>query len=458
MQGSKRNNPARVKLAIGLYLSLLILLSAASWLAYLKHRTFDSRPLFQSSDRFMDLLSFAPKTEHLRNAAETLGSGYPIYNYPAPAAFVIKALIFTFPGHAIATYFSIVFLFLLGFVIAGFYAMRNQGGAHLLPAAAMVATALFGFPLIFAVDRGNIEVVVWAFAATGLCFLLRGRSRVAAVFIGVASAIKPFSFLYFLLLLRRRKYKDAAFGAAISAAILLIALSILGHTPWQAYRQLQAGISLMMGRYIANLTPPGELRFAHSVLDFLKSLALAVKLRSLNVDLAVEVGTRLRVQPGGWDVARTLVHIYAAVALAAIALLAFVFFRKPALNQVIAAAVSVTLFPPISSEYTLLHLYIPFGAFLIFLNRNLTAGRAQIKVRWVFAYATLFGVLFAPLTFLRIYAGTCKTLVLVAILVVAASSPLPSSYYGDPTDDNSAGLIHGGFNRRGPAPDTLLPS
>jgi Glycosyltransferase family 87 len=336
--------------------------------------------------------------------------------------------------------------------------MRKQGGAHLLPAAAINATALFGFPLIFAVDRGNIEVVVWAFAATGLCFFLRGRCRIAAIFIGIASAIKPFSFLYFLLLLRRRKYKDAAFGAAASAAILLVALSILGHTPWQAYQQLQAGISLTMGRYIANLTPPAELRFAHSLLDFFKSLALAVKLHSLNPDLAVEVGTRLRVQAGGWDVARTLVHIYPAVAIAAIALLAFVFFRKPALNQVIAAAASVTLFPPISSEYTLLHLYIPFGAFLIFLNGDLTAGRAQIKTRWLFAYATLFGLLFAPLTFLRIYAGACKTLVLVAILVLAASSPLPSSDFGDVIDDDSAGRINGGSDRTRRPPAAILPS
>jgi hypothetical protein len=43
----------------------------------------------------------------------------------------------------------------------------------------------------------------------------------------------------------------------------------------------------------------------------------------------------------------------------------------------------------------------------------------------------LNALLFSPLTFLTIYAGDAKLLLLLALLVVAARSPLRSEYFGD---------------------------
>ncbi|MGA2896325.1 MAG: hypothetical protein ABSE27_01850 [Acidobacteriaceae bacterium] len=48
------------------------------------------------------------------------------------------------------------------------------------------------------------------------------------------------------------------------------------------------------------------------------------------------------------------------------------------------------------------------------------------------ALAVIYALLFSPLTFLMIYAGDAKLLLLLALLFVAARSPMPCTYFGDP--------------------------
>jgi len=48
------------------------------------------------------------------------------------------------------------------------------------------------------------------------------------------------------------------------------------------------------------------------------------------------------------------------------------------------------------------------------------------------AFAVIYGLLFSPLTFLMLYAGDAKLLLLLALLVVAARSPMRNEYFGDP--------------------------
>jgi hypothetical protein len=45
--------------------------------------------------------------------------------------------------------------------------------------------------------------------------------------------------------------------------------------------------------------------------------------------------------------------------------------------------------------------------------------------------AIVYGLLFSPLSFLRVYAGDAKLLLLLALVVVMARTPMPSKYFGD---------------------------
>lgn len=421
---------AQVNRALFLYGVLVIAVTLASWVVYLRYPAFDLRPLFWREYRFSDLTDYVEKMAHLRGGAAKLGFGPPTYNYPAPAAFVFKALLYTFPGHAARTYLCFLAICIAAFGYVAWRSIRSTP-VRQNAAAAIAITALLGYPLWFTADRANTEGVVWALAAAGLCFLLRGRYRAAAVLIGLAASVKPFSILFLLLLLGRRKFKEAALGAATSAVAILVALTVMGPTPWKAYHDLQPGVSRYVDLYVENLKPVGEARFSHSLLDGMKAVAVTAEMGGIHPRQAIGDVQRLMQEPGGWHAVHTLVRVYSVIVVVGLGLLLAVFSRMPMLNQMTGLGVAVTLFPPVAGDYTLLHLYVPFGALVVFLAREAAEGKARLDYAAMIAFAAIYALLFSPLTLLMFYAGTGKLLLLLALLAVAARSPMPSAYFGD---------------------------
>jgi hypothetical protein len=267
--------------------------------------------------------------------------------------------------------------------------------------------------------------------------MLRGRLWIAAALIGCAVSIKPFPILFLLLLVRRRKYKEAATGVAIPFVVTLAALIILGPNPWKAYQDLKLGVDSYRTDYLNNLMPVDDLRFYHSLLDGMKTIALSREMGGIRPSLALSEVPKLRAEPGGWHEARRLVYIYPFVAIPCFCLLLAVFFRMPLLNQLTALAVAVTLFPPMAGDYTLMHLYVPFGALIAFLSREVAMGKATMRTESIFSFLIIYALLFSPLTLLRVYSADGKLLLLLALLAVTACSPMHSGYFGSATGDLS---------------------
>jgi len=425
------NAASQVRVALWIYALLVALVTWASWAVYWLSGIFMTRPLFAKYDQFHDLTNYIDKTAHLYRGAAALGTGLPVFNYPPPGAFVFKVLLYTFPGHPVRPFLTFLAICIVGFAFVAWRACRPSRAVRLSAVAAIVVTAVLGYPMWFVADRGNIEAVVWALAAGGLCLLLRGRTSSAAVLIGLSAAIKPFTILFLLLLLRHRRYKDAALGVATAGLMLLAALTALGPNPWRAYQDLKPGISIYAARYITNLTPVEEARFSHSLLDGMKSAAVTVEMGGIYPIKALVEVTQLRTEPGGWHGVRPLVRVYPFVVFAGIGLICAVFYKMPILNQLTALAVAATLFPPVSGDYTLLFLYLPFATLLVFLTREVAAGKATLHYGSMLAFAVIYALLFSPLTFLMLYAGDAKLLLLLALLVVSARSPMRSEYFDD---------------------------
>jgi|GEM_PF-1919187 hypothetical protein len=419
---------AHVNGALLVYALLVVLVTSASWYIYWLSNVFMTRPLFAKIYQFRDLTDYAGKMAHLHGGAAALGNGFPIFNYPASAAYVF-AFFLSFGSHAIQAYLAFVLLCVIGFAVIAWRASGAGAPGRLGAAAAIATTALLGYPLWFVADRGNTEVVVWALAGAGLCFLLRGKTLAAAVLIGLSASIKPFSILFLLLLLRRRKYKEAALGLVTAGLVAIAALTAIGPTPWKAYQDLKPDMSLYVSDYVFNLKPVGEMRFNHSLLDGMKSAAVTVEMGGIHPVKALVEVTELRLEPGGWHGARPLVRIYPYVAIAGFGLLLAVFYRMPILNQLTALAVAITIFPPVAGEYTLLALYLPFGALVVFLTREVAPGKVAFSYASMLAFAVIYALLFSPLTFLMLYEGDAKLMLLLALLFVAARSPMLSEYF-----------------------------
>ena len=432
------NAESQVNVALLVYALLVALVTSASVYIYRLSTIFMTRPLFSKGDQFHDLTNYVGKTTHLYHGSAALGAGFPIFTYPAPAAFVYKALLHTFPGHAVRTYLVFLASCILGFALVAWRACCARRTVRPAAAAAIVTTAVLGYPMWFVADRGNLECVAWVLSAAGLCFLLRAKYRTAAVLIGLAACVKPYSILFLLLLLCRRKYKEVALSVVTIVFVTLAALTALGPNPWKAYQDLKPGEQLYLGMYVFNMAPVEEERFNHSLLDGMKSAALTVEMGGIHPIKALVEVTQLREEPGGWHSVHSLVRVYPYVAIAGFGLLLAAFYRMPMLNQLTALGVAITLFPPCAPDYTLLALYVPFGAMVVFLTREVAPGKVAFSNHSMLALAAIYALLFSPLTFLMIYAGDAKLFLLLALLFVTARSPMHSAYF-DGAAENARG-------------------
>ena len=131
--------------------------TAASWAFYWFSGIFMTRPLFAKYDQFHDLTNYIDKTAHLYRGAAALGAGLPIFTYPAPAAFVYKLLLYPFPGHPVRPFLTFLTICIVGFAFVAWRACRPGRAVRLSAAAAIVVTAVLGYPMWFVADRGNIR-------------------------------------------------------------------------------------------------------------------------------------------------------------------------------------------------------------------------------------------------------------------------------------------------------------
>ena len=447
-----------------IYALLLVSLTTLAWGVYFGGgRAALQRPLFRSADRFRDLTNFTWKIAHLGDGASVMGSGYPTFSYPAPATYVFAFWLRTFPHHPALAY-------LLFLVASIFFAMVvlwriTQAGRPVNYGlrAAIVATGLLGFPLIFTADRANMEAVVTLVLGIGLALFASEKNYASAIFIGLSACIKPFPVIFLLLLVRKRRYREVATGIAVAAGTVLLVLTTLGPTPIEAYQGLRPGVQLYFNSYVVTLRSLDEHRFEHSIMDTLKSVASGwsdlkmvaekVPVRKPQADKSSDqtLGASLESQATPdrttYSKAAILGVIFAlSLVLDAIGL-GFVLirvFQLPVVNQMILLGVSATLFPFVASEYTLLYLYVPFGIFLIFLTRDVATGFVEFSRRRILGFLCLFALLFAPLSFTGRYLGSIQTVLLVVLLLAAARIPMPSSLFREMPVADEVSLVDAG--------------
>jgi hypothetical protein len=110
------------------------------------------------------------------------------------------------------------------------------------------------------------------------------------------------------------------------------------------------------------------------------------------------------------------------------------------LNQFIAYIVLCVLLPYVSGEYTLVHIYMAWGTFLLFLIDDVATAQVRIPYKAIRAILLSCAILFAPLAYLEIthnaslafaFGAQVKTIFVIVILVTVLRVPMPSSLFGD---------------------------
>ena len=120
-------------------------------------------------------------------------------------------------------------IFLVGVTAAALWLVAAQLKDVILPLRLLAAAiiGLLNYPMLFMLDRGNIEGLLFlVLAAAALCARRRAWTW-SAVLIGVAVAMKGYPVLFIFVLLGARRYRDAIIAAVTAAGLTLISFMTL---------------------------------------------------------------------------------------------------------------------------------------------------------------------------------------------------------------------------------------
>jgi hypothetical protein len=367
-----------------------------------------------------DFTVFAERSRHFGTAAYWDELNYP-FTYPAPLG-VVFALLFRVP-HPLACYLALCGAALAGWGW-GLAAGLAAAGCSRLQAAAFAAVILaFSWPVVLLFDTGNIEGLLAIVLAAGVWALLRRHWMLGATLVGLAASMKLFPFILLALLLSRRRYKEFAWGVAVAAAATGVSLALQGPNLLEAQRHIAAGIRFVKYAFIFS-TRPDALNYSHSLFSPLKFVVVLAVCR---------LGRAACTFPQETSLLEAAYRVY--LAAAAIGGVALYFLRirfLPTLNQLLALTVCAVLLPPLSADYTLLELLLPFALLCIYA--------AEQQPRGLPAAFACFTILFAWETFLTIrfsFDRPIRAAALVLLLVVVLRFPWPWPKLDDPAQPST---------------------
>ena len=428
---------ANVANALRLFLVILVGFSLFEWgfafvHRYLLHAHYPyTTPLFDPIDRLADWTSLLTRAKHFSEPGVQLRPDIgPFSSYPLPCFYIYVFFVRAFP-HPIRAYLIVACLIFLAAGSLFSLHLRKLRAGRLTQAAAWLTLAL-GSPALFLLDRGNIEVFLWLALALGLVAFVNDWKYLAAFCFSLAACMKLYPAIFLLLLLPRRHYKAFAFGAAATVLLSIAALAGVGPTISQALQDVTKNGRALQNQQLAS-SAERYLRWDHS-------LFAAAKQAVYRFDLATHQVTSQHAPqfPG-------MLRVYTFLA-PAVFLLLYVFRlrRLPLLNQLIALTIFSILLPYASYEYTLVHLYLVWAAFLIFLQQDVATSQGSLSVARLQLMIVCFAVIIAPVTALCFekFGGQLKCVALLVLLAAALRWPMPSTLFLDrlvppPLDDHA---------------------
>jgi hypothetical protein len=367
-------------------------------------------PLKAREQNQFDFVGYWTNFEYFRRPG--LFTNGPPFLYPAPIAIAYFAF-YALPQHQLRLFLGFI---LASFLLAGCLLGRAlvRRGVGQLQATCFIGLSLaFAYPIWFEFKQGNIEICVWAMAALGMWALFRQHTYTAAACLGVAGAMKFFPLVYLGLLLAKRRYRETLFALAAATITTVASVWFIGPNFVATWRQIDSGLNEFRTTYMLHLRLD-EIGFDHSLFGLYK---------------------RLSPQLPPMPVLSHILTIYlAAAASTGIALLYLFRIRKlPVANQLLCLSIASILLPPVSYDYTLMHLYIPWALLALYAQGN----HVHRLVPGLTAAFVCLAILVSPETeFIyhgTVFGGQIKAVVLVVLMGIGLRYPF--------TDEAAAGQL-----------------
>lgn len=251
------------------------------------------------------------------------------------------------------------------------------------------------YPVIFTMDRGNVEILVFACLYLFLGCYLRGALSYSVIFLACAGAMKLYPLVFAVLFLEKGKYRYLFATGLITMILTCGAAALYPGGMIHSFKSL--GLILEHYRRLFIIGNQG-LPYGSSYFGLLKIL-----LR--------------KIYPLYFNLEKVLPY-YTVIALALFgALTAFIaFVEREFWKKVAVLTALMIVLPHVSGDYKLIHLFFPLAFFL----------NAERRTRLDIAYAVIFGLLLIPKAFFWIAhstdvqlvpAGVVLTPILITVLV-----------------------------------------
>jgi len=352
--------------------------------------------LFPAGPNFEDILVYKGRFTVYHSLKFFTSRAFSGFAYPAGAAPIYEAFYKT--SDPIQTYLFLASIATILALAATLFLLHRSGAIKLFP-----ILLLLSFPLVFLIQRANIEIALWIIIVLGLIAFRRNALILAAILFGIAASIKLYP-IFLLGLFLKRKQDLLAFAAGLITAILSMAaaISYAGPTFAIAAKGFFTGIDRFQDHYVDKVSQV-EVLFDHSLFSPIKYWCF------LN-----------HTSPAPFT------QTYYLLA-GAFALLLFLRIRTlPPLNRIVFLVAAMVCLPPVSFNYTLVHLYAP----LLLLLCALATQRQRPPASAALALALLL-LLTLPLVSLNVLhalpTGPLQSIILLALLITAALSPWPDS-------------------------------
>ncbi|MGB5217152.1 MAG: glycosyltransferase family 87 protein [Smithella sp.] len=354
--------------------------------------------LFRPHDRFQDFLGVlrmtADRNPYQVKIVEGIWGHYPV---EASNYFPFTHLLL-YPFTLINKYLSLL-IYSLSVICFWVFASAKALDAGLFESKKqrflnIMVLTLMNYPLLFILDRGNVEGIVFLFLAYAVWFYAMGSGKWSAVFIGLAAAIKGTPILFLLFFIKERRWKELMIGIAVPFCLSLVALLFL-----------QGGVLKNLILFKDALQNFGEFLLighngiTHSVSLFGMVYSLWLLANKFFLDVA-----SLKPIVASYNVAAGI------MGLAAIAYVCFSRLEPWKAWFVLVAAMQVLPFP--SYDYKLINTFLP----LFLLIRS---GR---ETQWTKAYLTLLCLIIVPkgfwILFLDVRCGTILNPLLILMVCI----------------------------------------
>ena len=306
--------------------------------------------LFRPDDRFNDFFNIFRATIDLNPYASSVSVYFPFSYFPIyPLTFFKKYF-----AYAI---FAILFLTFLP--IAEYRCIQAKGKADRF--FTMFTLTALSYPVLFLLDRGNLECLVFTFIALFVYCYKEGKDNAAALFLSGAVAMKLYPAVFCVLLISDRRWKPFLLVVVSTLVLTLGSAALLEGGVSASLVGLQRNLLLFKAQYLNSL---------HG-LQHNSSLYVPAALMATTLSLT-------GILSKGYPFFAILLFIVAA---------AFVTFREDAYwKRVAILSYMMILLPQVSYDYKLIHIFLPL---LLFLGTETCS-------RFDKAYAVLFGLLLIP--------------------------------------------------------------